>query len=106
DMVAGANEDGFHLRGVDVARDIAVEQWFDLREVRAGEACPLCGAALEVAKTIEVGHIFKLGTRYSEAFGATVLDESGRAVPIVMGSYGIGIGRIAASVVERHHDDA
>jgi len=105
-MTTGANADGFHLRGVDVARDLAVDAWLDLREVRAGEACPLCSAPLGVAKTIEVGHIFKLGTRYSEVLGATVLDEKGRSLPIVMGSYGIGVGRVAASVVERHHDDA
>ncbi|HSJ98837.1 MAG TPA: His/Gly/Thr/Pro-type tRNA ligase C-terminal domain-containing protein, partial [Myxococcota bacterium] len=71
-----------------------------------GEACPLCGSPLSVDKTIEVGHIFKLGTRYSEAFGAAVLDEQGRSSPIVMGSYGIGIGRVAASIVERCHDAA
>jgi prolyl-tRNA synthetase len=105
-LVTGANEDGFHLRGVDLARDVAVGQWLDLRAVAAGEPCPLCGGALAVDKTIEVGHIFKLGTRYSEALGATVLDEQGQSVPIVMGSYGIGIGRVAASIVERCHDDA
>jgi len=105
DMTTGANEDGFHLRGVDVARDIAVSAWLDLRAVAAGEPCPLCGGPLAVDKTIEVGHIFKLGTRYSEALGATVLDEQGRSIPIVMGSYGIGIGRVAASIVERHHDE-
>jgi prolyl-tRNA synthetase len=76
-MTTGANEDGFHLRGVDVARDLTVAAWLDLRAVAAGEACPLCGSALSVDKTIEVGHIFKLGTRYSEASGATVLDEQG-----------------------------
>ena len=72
-----------------------------------GEACPLVRhAAAVVRKTIEVGHIFKLGTRYSEALGATVLDENGKAVPIVMGSYGIGIGRTMAAVVEAHHDES
>ena len=105
-MTTGANEDGFHLRGVDVARDLTVAAWLDLRAVAAGEACPLCGSALSVDKTIEVGHIFKLGTRYSEAFGATVLDEQGQSSPIVMGSYGIGVGRVVASIVERCHDDA
>jgi prolyl-tRNA synthetase len=105
-LLTGANEDGAHLRGVDVARDLAIDDWLDLREVRAGEACPLCGAALAVEKTIEIGHIFKLGTRYSEALGATVTDEEGRSVPIVMGSYGIGIGRVAASIVESSHDEA
>ena len=71
DMTTGANQDDFHLRGVDVERDLAVSAWHDLREVAAGEACPLCGARSRVQKTIEVGHIFKLGTRYSEALGAT-----------------------------------
>ncbi len=105
-MVTGANEDDFHLRGVDVERDIAVGGWLDLREVREGEACPMCEASLRVEKTIEVGHIFKLGTRYSELLGATVQDEGGESRPIVMGSYGIGIERTMASVVERCHDEA
>jgi len=106
DMTTGANEDDFHLRGVDVARDVTVSAWHDLREVQAGEPCPLCGAALAVGKAIEVGHIFKLGTRYSEALGARVLDEAGQSLPIVMGSYGIGIERTMAAIVEHGHDDA
>ena len=106
DMVTGANEDDFHLRGVDIARDIAVTEWYDLREVQAGEACPMCDEPLAVEQTIEIGHIFKLGTRYSEVLGAKVLDKNGKARPIVMGSYGIGIERTMASVVERSHDDA
>jgi prolyl-tRNA synthetase len=104
DMVTGANADDFHVRGVDVERDIAVKHWLDLREVRAGEGCPSCGQPLRVVKTIEVGHIFKLGTRYSEALGAKVLDENGAARPIIMGSYGIGVERAMAAVVERCHD--
>jgi prolyl-tRNA synthetase len=104
-MTTGANEDDFHLRGVDVARDIAVSDWLDLREVKEGEACPLCEAPLRVKKTVEVGHIFKLGTKYSEALGASVLDEAGKAVPVVMGSYGIGLGRCMAAIVERNHDE-
>jgi prolyl-tRNA synthetase len=105
-MVTGANQDGFHLRGVDVARDIAVDEWLDLREVAEGEACPHCDAPLALGKYIEVGHIFKLGTRYAEALGATVLDAEGASRPLVMGSYGIGIGRAMAAVVEAHHDAA
>ena len=105
DMMTGANQDEFHLRGVDVGRDIEVTDWLDLREVRAGEPCPMCDAPLSVEKAIELGHIFKLGTRYSEPLGATVLDESGGSRPIVMGSYGIGIQRAMAAVVERCHDD-
>jgi prolyl-tRNA synthetase len=105
DMTTGANRDDFHLRGVDVDRDIEVKAWLDLREVSDGEACPMCGEALSVYKTIEVGHIFKLGTKYSEALDATVLDEKGVSRPIVMGCYGIGIGRAMAAVVEANHDE-
>jgi prolyl-tRNA synthetase len=106
DMVTGANQDEFHLRGVDVERDLRVDAWLDLRGVREGEPCPMCDAALRVRKTIEVGHIFKLGTRYSERLGAQVLDEAGRSRPIVMGSYGIGIGRCMAAIAERCGDAA
>ena len=105
DMMTGANEDGFHLRGVDVERDIEVKGWLDLREVRDGEACPMCQSPLSVYKTIEVGHIFKLGTKYSEAMGATVQDEKGESVTLVMGSYGIGLERNLAAVVEANHDE-
>ncbi|RMG17893.1 MAG: proline--tRNA ligase [Deltaproteobacteria bacterium] len=104
-MVTGANETGFHLKNVDVDRDLCVRVWADLRTVRAGEPCPECGAPLEVFEALEVGHIFKLGTKYSEAMGAYVLDETGRQVPIVMGSYGIGVGRIMAAAVELCHDE-
>jgi len=105
DMTTGANEDGFHLRGVDIDRDIDVKAWLDLREVRAGEGCPGCEKPLELVKTIEVGHIFKLGTKYSEPLGVTVLDENGKAVPIIMGSYGFGVTRNMAAVAEARHDD-
>ena len=105
-MITGANEDDWHLRGVDVERDIRVQRWLDVRRVNAGEGCPECGRPLEVVLAIEVGHIFKLGTKYSEAVGARVLDEEGRERPIVMGSYGIGVGRHMAAVVEVHHDEA
>jgi prolyl-tRNA synthetase len=106
DMTTGANEDGFHLRGVDVARDLTVAGWADLREVREGEACPLCKGPLAVRKNIEIGHIFKLGTRYTDVMDVTVLDQNGKARPLVMGSYGIGVGRAMAAVVEAHHDEA
>jgi prolyl-tRNA synthetase len=105
DMQTGANQDDFHLRGVDVGRDLPEVAWHDLRAVREGEGCPSCGAPLRVRKTIEVGHIFKLGTRYSEKLSATVLDADGRAVPLVMGCYGIGIGRTVAAVAECCHDE-
>lgn len=105
DMTTGANLDEHHLRGVDVGRDINITQWADLREVKSGEACPACEHALELKKTVEVGHIFKLGTKYSEALGAEVLDENGKKRPVIMGSYGIGVGRAVAAIVETHHDE-
>lgn len=104
-MTTGANTDGVHLRGVHVERDIAVQRWADLREVAAGEPCPRCGAALEVVPTIEVGHIFKLGRKYTETLGVTVLGPEGDRVAPVMGSYGIGVERALAAVVETHHDE-
>ncbi|MDQ3585244.1 MAG: proline--tRNA ligase [Acidobacteriota bacterium] len=104
-MTTGANKDDFHLRGVDVARDIPVDQWADLRTVASGESCPNCEAGmLEIFKALEVGHIFKLGTKYSESMGARVLTQDGKEVPIVMGSYGIGVERIMAAAIELHHD--
>jgi prolyl-tRNA synthetase len=107
DMVTGANEDGFHLRGVDVKRDLLAHgaQLAELRTVRAGEGCPRCDGVLDVYKALEVGHIFKLGTKYSVSMQATVLDAEGKQVPIVMGSYGIGVERILAAAIELHHDD-
>src|SRR5207237_2168936 len=104
-MLTGANRDGFHLRNLSVPRDLAQALSADLRTVNAGEGCPRCGNPLTVGKALEVGHIFKLGTRYSDSMGARVLDEGGKEVPIVMGSYGIGIERILAGAVELHHDD-
>ena len=104
-MTTGANTDDVHLTGVDVDRDIAVGQWADLREVSAGEPCPRCGTALELIQAIEVGHIFKLGDRYSKAFGADVLGPDGKAIPLIMGSYGIGVERAMAAIVECHHDE-
>jgi prolyl-tRNA synthetase len=104
-MVTGANTDGVHLRGVDVARDVAVGAWADLREVTADEPCGRCGEPLRLRRAIEVGHIFKLGRRYSEALGATVLAADGTRTPVVMGSYGIGVERAMAAIVECHHDD-
>jgi prolyl-tRNA synthetase len=104
-MVTGANEDDFHLAGVDVERDIDVKGWLDLREVKQAEACPACSQPLAIFKTIEVGHIFKLGTRYSEKLDADVLDQNGKSRPIVMGSYGIGLERSMASIVESSYDE-
>jgi prolyl-tRNA synthetase len=90
DMVTGANGDDVHLRGVEVERDISVGSWADLREVAAGEPCPNCGEPLELLPALEVGHIFKLGYKFTKAFGVTVLDASGERVHPLMGSYGIG----------------
>ena len=104
-LATGANTDDWHYSGVDIDRDIAVDEWLDLREVSAGEPCVTCGQPLEVVRCIETGHIFKLGRRYAEAMGATVLDADGVERPITMGSYGIGIGRAMAAVAEVHHDD-
>ena len=105
DMFTGANTDDVHLRGVDVARDIQVGRWADLREVAAGELCPRCGEPLQLIEAIEVGHIFKLGDRYTKIFGATVLGPDGKAIPLIMGSYGIGVERAMAAIVECHHDE-
>jgi prolyl-tRNA synthetase len=104
-MVTGANEDGFHLRGVDVKRDLLGHgKLADLRTVQAGEGCPRCDGTLDVFKALEVGHIFKLGTKYSDSMKATVLKADGTETPIVMGSYGIGVERIMAAAIELHHD--
>jgi prolyl-tRNA synthetase len=99
-FVAGANRTGWHLRGVEAGRDFQPE-FADIRQPREGDACPNCGGRLEFQTAIEVGHIFKLGTRYSDALGAKYLDEHGVEKPIVMGSYGIGPGRVLAAAVEQ-----
>jgi prolyl-tRNA synthetase len=103
-FVAGANRTGWHLKGVEHGRDFEA-RFADLRVPKEGDRCPLCGGALHFQTAIEVGHIFKLGTKYSEPLGARVLDEDGNERTIVMGSYGIGLGRIMAAAVEQHHDE-
>ena len=105
-MFTGANEDDWHYRGVSVESDISVDGWVDLREVEAGEPCVECGAPLAVVRCIEAGHIFKLGRKYAEAMGISVLDAEGKAKVPTMGSYGIGIGRAVAAIAENHHDDS
>jgi prolyl-tRNA synthetase len=102
--VAGANEDGKHLRGVQAGRDYE-PAFADIRQAKDGDACPECGGTLRVETAIEVGHIFKLGTFHSKPFGATFLDEDGREKPLVMGSYGIGLARTMAAIVEQSHDE-
>jgi prolyl-tRNA synthetase len=105
-MTTGANKDDHHLRGVDPERDIEIDSWADMRTVNSGESCSRCQTGtLEVFKGMEIGHIFKLGTKYSETMGATVLNQEGKEVPIVMGSYGIGVERIMTAAVEQQHDD-
>ncbi|HEX5173060.1 MAG TPA: proline--tRNA ligase [Gaiellaceae bacterium] len=102
--VAGANADGKHLRGVQAGRDYE-PTFADIRQARDGDACIECGGKLRIETAIEVGHIFKLGTFHSKAFGATFLDEDGREKPLIMGSYGIGLARTMAAIVEQSHDE-
>jgi prolyl-tRNA synthetase len=104
DMTTGANEDGFHFKNVSIERDIKVTSWFDLRTVNAGEPCVKCGKPLKIRRAIEVGHVFKLGTKYSEALNATFLDETGARKHSVMGCYGIGVTRTLQAVIEQGND--
>jgi len=105
-MTTGANKDDHHLRGVDIGRDIKPDQLADLRGVSSGENCPRCETGtLEVYKAMEIGHIFKLGTKYSKSMGASVLTQEGKPTPIVMGSYGIGVERIITAAIEQNHDE-
>ncbi len=105
DFVCGANTDGQHLRGVNWGRDLPLPESVDLRNVVAGDPSPDGKGMLVIARGIEVGHIFQLGTKYSEAMNATVLDEQGKEVPMVMGCYGIGVSRIVAAAIEQNHDE-
>jgi len=102
--VTGANKDGFHLRNVNVTRDLAITKFGDFRRVRAGEPCPKSGHPLKVRRGIEVGHIFKLGTKYSDKFGAVYTDDQKQSHAMVMGCYGIGISRTLQAVIEQSHD--
>ncbi len=104
-FVAGANRYGYHLVGVNYPRDFAVTIMDDIAQAEHGHLCPECQGALVAASAIELGHCFKLGTHYAEAVGATYLDPDGDPHPIVMGSYGIGVGRLMAAIIEEHHDD-
>jgi prolyl-tRNA synthetase len=103
-MTTGANEDGFHLRHVDLDRDIKVDLWADLRTVKAGEFCVASGEPLKIRRAIEVGHVFKLGTKYSEKLGSSFVAEDGVRRPCVMGCYGIGVTRTLQAVIEQSHD--
>jgi prolyl-tRNA synthetase len=104
-VIVGANEVDMHYTGVVPSRDFPLDRVLDLRNAGAGDPCPRCGGQMVVTHGIEVGHVFKLGTKYSNAMGANVLDEKGQEVPIIMGCYGIGVNRIVASAVEAGHDD-
>ncbi|MGE5432778.1 MAG: proline--tRNA ligase [Syntrophomonadaceae bacterium] len=104
-LFSGANKNDYHIGGIDLTRDAKDVEYFDLRTVQAGETCTRCGGTLDVFKAIELGHIFKLGTKYSEAMGATFLDEQGKVNPIIMGSYGIGVERVIACYIEQHNDE-
>lgn len=105
-LVAGANKLGYHLMGVTYGRDWEAALIADLAEVKAGDACARCGQPLALMRGIEIGHIFKLGTRYTEPIGATYLDQQGRERTLLMGCYGIGIERLLSVAIEQHHDDA
>ncbi len=104
-LYSGANKTDFHIGGIDLDRDVPNLEYYDLRQVETGEECVKCGENLKVFKAIELGHIFKLGTKYSEALGANFLNEHGQANPIIMGSYGIGVERVLACYIEQNHDD-
>jgi prolyl-tRNA synthetase len=105
-LVAGANEAGFHLLNVNYGRDYQADLVVDIAAAQQGDGCPACGNILHEQRGVEVGNIFKLGTRYSEAMGCHYLDAHGQPQLVVMGSYGIGIGRLLACIAEQHHDDA
>ncbi len=104
-LISGANKDDYHIANIDMERDVKVDGYFDLRKVEEGEPCINCGNPLRIVNAIEIGHIFKLGTKYSEAMRATFLDENGQEKPIIMGSYGIGVERIIACHIEQNHDE-
>jgi prolyl-tRNA synthetase len=103
-LISGANKNDYHIGNIDMKRDVKVEGYYDLRTVIEGEPCVKCGQPLRVVKAIELGHVFKLGTKYSDALHATFLDEQGKEQVIIMGSYGIGVERIIACHIEQHHD--
>ncbi|SEH57289.1 prolyl-tRNA synthetase [Olsenella sp. KH1P3] len=103
--LVGANEVGFHFKGAKPGRDFQVDEWADLASAKEGDACPKCGAKLKGARGIECGQVFQLGTKYSEAMGATFADEDGKEKPLIMGCYGIGVSRMVSAIVEQHHDE-
>ncbi|MEO0129494.1 MAG: YbaK/EbsC family protein, partial [candidate division WOR-3 bacterium] len=104
-MVTGANENDYHIKGVDINRDVNVKNYYNIRQIKKGDRCVKCGEELQIKSTLELGHIFKLGTKYSASMGAYFLDPEGKEKPIVMGSYGIGLERIMACAVEQKGDE-
>ena len=104
DAVTGGNKKNFHIKNVNLKRDFQVNLFGDLRTITPEDVCPRCGGEIHFGRGIEVGHIFKLGTKYSESMGALFLDEQGTEKPIIMGCYGIGVGRTAAAAIEQNHD--
>ncbi len=104
-LVAGANEEGFHYLNVNYGRDYQADIVADIAVARDGDACPRCGSPMRTSRGVEIGNIFKLGTRYSDALGATFLDKDGKSKPVIMGSYGIGVGRLLACIAEEYNDE-
>lgn len=104
-FVTGANKTDYHLKNVNIGRDFEIDEFADIRYVQQGDICPKCGEKLEIKNAIEIGHIFKLGTKYSQPLNAVFLDEKGKEHPIIMGCYGIGVNRIIASYIEQNYDD-
>lgn len=104
-FIVGANETGYHIKNVNYGRDFKADVVADIRNIAQGDKCPKCGAPIKIGRGIEVGHIFKLGTKYTDALGAKYIDEDGNEKPIIMGCYGIGINRTVAAVIEQNHDD-
>ncbi|MDX1661457.1 MAG: YbaK/EbsC family protein, partial [Gemmatimonadota bacterium] len=105
DLVAGANRTDYHVTGLEIGRDVEPDEWGDLMTIVGGDPCPKCGEGLDATRGIEVGHVFKLGTKYSEAMGATYQDEAGEQHPFLMGCYGLGVTRTAAAAIEQNHDE-
>jgi prolyl-tRNA synthetase len=104
-LVAGANRTGYHVTGLEIGRDVQPDGWIDAVRLVGGDPCPRCGTALDETRGIEVGHIFKLGTKYTDSMNAVFLDEEGRQRPFLMGCYGLGITRVVAAAIEQNHDD-
>ncbi len=104
-LVAGANREGYHVKNVNCGRDYTPDITADIAAAQAGDGCPRCGSEMRTSRGVEVGNIFQLGTKYTEALGGDYLDANGKVQPVIMGSYGIGVGRLLACVAEEHHDE-